>query len=171
MKICPLCQQSYTDDELNFCLNDGTVLRSSYDDAPPTVFMPAPRVTDRMSGQNTAPFGSWQNQSSPPLQQQQQPTSAQQNRGFADGIFPPAQNQTLPTVSLVLSVLSLVLICCHGGIPFGVAALVTGYLGIVNTNKNPSEYGGRGMAIAGIILGALGFFSGIFVALAVLFAK
>lgn len=26
MKICPVCRQTYTDDTLNFCLNDGTVL-------------------------------------------------------------------------------------------------------------------------------------------------
>ena len=29
MKICPRCQKTYTDDNLNFCLDDGVVLQQA----------------------------------------------------------------------------------------------------------------------------------------------
>ncbi len=68
------------------------------------------------------------------------------------------QNQTLAIVSLVLGILGVLLsFCCYGGIPFGIAALITGFLGMKNVNANPSMYGGKGLAIGGMITGAIGF--------------
>jgi hypothetical protein len=48
MKICPRCHKTYTDDNLNFCLDDGVVLQqqSSANEPSPTVFMNQPRPTD-----------------------------------------------------------------------------------------------------------------------------
>lgn len=47
MKICPNCRKTYTDDGLNFCLDDGSVLQFASSDAPPdTVMMQQPLVTD-----------------------------------------------------------------------------------------------------------------------------
>ena len=47
MKICPRCQRTYTDDNLNFCLDDGVVLQQTSSAEPPaTVFMNQPRPTD-----------------------------------------------------------------------------------------------------------------------------
>lgn len=46
--------------------------------------------------------------------------------------------------------------CCYGGVPLGAAALILGYLGLKNANENPMQYGGRGLAIAGIITGVIG---------------
>ena len=48
MKICPRCQQTYTDDNLNFCLEDGSVLTQAQGQAaapPPTVVINEPRIT------------------------------------------------------------------------------------------------------------------------------
>ena len=47
MKICPTCRQTYTDDGLNFCLNDGAMLTavSGQNSPPPTVFMTPPHQT------------------------------------------------------------------------------------------------------------------------------
>lgn len=46
MKICPKCQRTYTDENLNFCLDDGTVLAQTGGGAmPPTVMMNQPRIT------------------------------------------------------------------------------------------------------------------------------
>ena len=67
------------------------------------------------------------------------------------------QNQTLPVVALVLGICSLLFMCCYGGIPFGGAALVLGFLGIKNANENPMQYGGRGLAIGGIVTGVISF--------------
>jgi len=44
MKICPQCRKSYEDDNLNFCLDDGTALAPS-DQGAPTMVMPPPRQT------------------------------------------------------------------------------------------------------------------------------
>ena len=70
-------------------------------------------------------------------------------------------DQTLPIISLVLGVLGFVTICCYGGFPLGLAAVITGYLGMKNADQNPQKYGGKGMAIGGLILGAIGLISGV----------
>lgn len=46
MKICPRCQKTYTDENLNFCLEDGTVLTQAAGPPPETVLMNQPRLTD-----------------------------------------------------------------------------------------------------------------------------
>ena len=50
MKICPKCQKTYSDDSLNFCLDDGAVLTQqtsgAFDVSPPeTILMNQPRQT------------------------------------------------------------------------------------------------------------------------------
>ena len=159
MKVCPNCRQQYTDDDLNFCLNDGGILTKAVDDAAPTIQLNKARTTNQNWGVN-APIEPWQNQSPPqPYQNQNmmnQPWSQQQ--GY---------DQTLPIISLVLGVLSILLTCWCGGFYFGIAALITGYIGMNNANNNPTTYGGKGMAIAGLILGAVSFFGAL---LLVLFA-
>jgi hypothetical protein len=69
---------------------------------------------------------------------------------------PPAgvggQNKTLPIVSLVLGILS---ICCYISPLTGIAALITGFLAIRNINADPNTYGGKGLAIAGMICGGI----------------
>lgn len=156
MKICPQCRQTYDDSEQIYCLNDGGVLEKSGDDAPPTLFMDPPRTTDPNwqssephGWQNPEPVSSWQNQANI------------QNQLFAQPMTIKSQDQTLPTVSLVLGILSFVLICCYGGFPLGIAAMITGYLGMNNANNDPTKYGGRGMAIAGLVLGAVSIVSSI----------
>jgi hypothetical protein len=71
---------------------------------------------------------------------------------------PPAamagQNQTLPIVSLVFGILS---VCCYVGPLTGIVALITGYLGMKNANNDPAQYGGKGLAIAGMITGGIFF--------------
>jgi hypothetical protein len=150
MKRCPTCNHTYLDENLSFCLADGSALVSLVEhqqaEPPPTVIMDFPRQTndqytypDQYPGQ----MSSWQ--ASQPAQPMPPPVMFQ------------GQNQTLPTISLILGIFGLILICCYGGIPFGLAAAITGYLGMQNSNNNPSQYGGRNMAIAGMILGGVSF--------------
>lgn len=143
MKICSICNQTYADDNQNYCLNDGSVLNYAKDEPAPTVFMNAVRPTDQTNWANTNPSNLWNNQ---PLQQHQSFPLAQIQ----------GQNQTLPTVALVLGILSVVLACCYGGVPLGLGAVITGFMGLSNSNKDPMQYGGRGMAIAGLITGGVG---------------
>lgn len=69
---------------------------------------------------------------------------------------PPAgvqgENKTLAIVSLVLGILS---IPCCGFLLFGIGAVVTGFIAKGKADKNPNEYGGRGLALAGIGIGAV----------------
>ncbi|MEP6788754.1 MAG: DUF4190 domain-containing protein [Acidobacteriota bacterium] len=88
-----------------------------------------------------APDASWQNQeigSNTPFQP------------------PPAGtgsvNQTLPIISLILGIASL---CCYISPITGIAALITGYLGMTKANTDPANYGGKGLAIAGMITGGI----------------
>ncbi len=145
MKICPICQQKYTDENLNFCLNDGGILTFSNDNPSPTVIMDSPRRTSPNWTDYQAP--TYQNQ-----QMTQHQTSGMQgvNQNFVHG-----QNQTLPTVSLIFGIIGFLTICCWGGLPFGIVALITGYLGYTNANSNPVSYGGKGLAIGGMILGSI----------------
>jgi hypothetical protein len=155
MKICPNCQQQYPDENLNFCLNDGGAL-TNIDEAAPTVLLNQARTTNETNWANQDPFAPWQNQ---PLQQQQNnPFQAPpQNMAFAQPSYARGNDQTLPTISLVLGILSLLLICCFGGFYFGIAAVIVGFIGMNNANNNPSVYGGKGLAIAGMILGGVSF--------------
>ena len=80
-------------------------------------------------------------------------------------------NQKLPLISVGLGILGFILICCWGGIPFGIGAMVTGYLGFNNANTNPDYYGGRTLAIAGMGIGAILFLISGILALIALAAK
>ena len=69
----------------------------------------------------------------------------------------PAPSQTLAIVALVLGVVALPLVCCCSifSIPVGIAAIVCGIMAMNRANASPMEYGGRGLAIGGIVSGAL----------------
>lgn len=153
MKRCPRCGQTYFEGDLNFCLDDGELLafvpeaeRERFSgDAPPTVILDAPRPTNQQ-WQAAQPPAHWQN--SPP-------PAPVYTGGFYSGVH--HHNQTLPTISLVLGIISCFMVCCAGGIWLGLPAAVLGYLGMQNADRDPDHYSGRGMAIAGLILGIVTF--------------
>lgn len=93
-----------------------------------------------------APVSEWQNQ------------NIGQNTPFQPPVAGQGLNQTLPIISLILGIVS---VCCYIGWITGPAALITGYLGMKNANNDPSQYGGKGLAIAGMIVG--GIFTAIWV--------
>ena len=163
MKFCPKCNRSYTDENLNFCLNDGEYLLNYGDDAPPTMVMDAPRITNQNWQQQPTlnePVERWRNQ---PQNISSQP--------FGAPAFVQSADRTLPTIALVLGVLSILLTCCYIGLPLGLGALITGFLGMKNADNNPTRYGGRGLAIGGIVLGLISILSSMAFILFVLFAK
>lgn len=87
-----------------------------------------------------APEASWQNQ------------SVGANTPFQPPVAGGGQNQTLSIVSLVLGILS---IPCCGFVVLGIGAAVTGFLAKKKADENPALYGGRGMALAGMIIGII----------------
>lgn len=117
MKVCPRCQKTYADDNLNFCLEDGSVLTQAGNAPPPdTVLVNHPRTTappkssSSTAGQ-TGAQGSWG--SSP------QPYSMQ----------PPKKSSK--TWIWVVAILALVVLVCGGGL-VGFFAFVS----TIDTNEN-----------------------------------
>ena len=158
MKKCLRCGQTYSDDTLNFCLSDGELLvemggyaPTQYaDDSPPTLLMNQPRVTNPIDWPQSSPI-QWQGQSMTPAAGQY---------GIAGFTAP---NQTLATWSLILAICSLPMVCCAGGVWLGLPAVIVGFFAMRNADNNPSRYGGRGMAIAGMIMGLITFIISIFI--------
>ena len=95
MKICPTCRKTYTDEGLNFCLEDGSVLTMAQD-APPTMVMQSPPPT------NPNPVF--------PSQQHSQQTWAQQP---SYSIQPKKKSKTW---LWVVGLITLGLLLCGGGI-------------------------------------------------------
>ncbi|WP_405100538.1 DUF4190 domain-containing protein [Micromonospora sp. NBC_01412] len=91
---------------------------------------------------------------------------AQQPYGAAPGYpnagYPQAQGQqnTLGLVSMILGIASIPLVCClYLGVPVGIAAVVTGYLGRQKANQGLASNDGQ--AKTGLICGAVGVGLGI----------
>ena len=97
MKVCPRCQKTYTDDNLNFCLEDGSVLTQANAASPP--------ATDQvLINQTRMP--------SPPNQ-----PGAQGSWGSAPQQFsmqPPAKKGSKTWV-WVVGILGLLVLVCGGG--------------------------------------------------------
>ena len=167
MKHCPRCQKTYEDPALNFCLDDGELLMvlapGRYaDDSPPTVILDQARVTNPAT---------WpQPQQSQPPAQWQQPSPAYQNPQVGQ-TYVAAKDQTLPTIALILGICSLLLICCYGGIWLGLPAAIVGFLGMRNADGDSGRYGGRGLAIGGMVLGTVSFLISLVIAVAAILAN
>ena len=58
---------------------------------------------------------------------------------------------------MALGVASLIMVCCYGGLWLGVPAAVVGFLAMRNADRDPDRYGGRGLAIAGLVIGIITF--------------
>lgn len=158
MKRCPVCGQTYTDTNTNFCLNDGELLSRLVDpladeppptmfadDAPPTLMMGSARITNQTNWQAAQPPAPWQNNQ----------MQASQFGGLPSYLQP--KNHTLPTVGLILGISSLIFVCCFGGIWLGIPAAILGFLGMRNADNMPERFGGRGMAIGAMIIGTITF--------------
>ena len=159
MKRCLKCGQSYVDETLNYCLNDGEPLvrGSDYDppptefadDAPATLVMNQPRVT------NPVDWG-------PSYLAQQQGIPPAQNPHYGMAGYGEPKNQTLAAISLGMSIASIVLVCCLGGVLLGLPAAVVGFIAMKNVDTNPAKYTGRGMAMAGMVIGIITFVMSVF---------
>ena len=172
MKQCPRCRQTYSDDQLNFCLEDGELLTAFAteppptryaDDSPPTLVLDQSRITNPVSWPASpppAPVAQWQ---------PQQPNIT--NRQFETPQFVQSRDQTIPTIALILGILSLPLACCYGGIWLGLPAAVLGFLGMRNADNDRGRYGGRGMAVCGMVLGVISFLVTLVVAFFAIIAR
>ena len=163
MKRCPRCGQGYTDASINFCLNDGELLTQYEPDEPPTLFSGGkPFVDDSpptvlMERGRTTNASNWPTSGVPAQWSGTSPVAPTTPYGL--GSFQLTQDKTLPTVSLILGICAFFMVCCWGGVWLGVPAAVVGFLGMRNAENDPTRYTGRGMAIAGMVLGVVTFFA------------
>lgn len=165
MKRCPKCSQTFADQNLNFCLNDGELLMYEQeaprpfadeppptmfagDDSPPTLMMNQPRETNPTGWANASPPVQWQ-------AQQQIVTPPGQSPVQYSPVY-ASPNQVLGILSLVLGALSITVgWCCYTGVLLGPAAMILGAVAIFQNKSDPTRYGGKGLGIAGIVLGGL----------------
>lgn len=115
MKICPSCRKTYTDDGLNFCLEDGSVLTLATDNVPETMMMNQPRFTDPNPGMGT---------NQPGVQ------SSFGNQGNYS-VQPPKKSSK--AWIWVVGILAVLVLVCGGG--FGAFFL---YVASLDTNSNVS---------------------------------
>ena len=114
MKVCPRCKKTYTDDDLNFCLDDGTVLAQAGNAAPETVMMNQARITDpqpTIASQNISQPTAWN----------QRPTYTQPKKSSKAWLW-------------AVGILGLVVILCGGG--FGILALIGMNMDTSSDNSN-----------------------------------
>ena len=75
--------------------------------------------------------------------------------GYGYGAVPP-KNETLAVVALVLGIAAIPMLClCGSGVVAGIAAVVCGILGRKKIKESPGTLTGDGMALAGLITGAV----------------
>lgn len=88
------------------------------------------------------------------------PVGAGPVTGISGGaIVPAGPTEPLAVWSLVLGILAVLPVCCSFMI-FGIGAVVTGHMAMSSLKKNPNRQG-RGMALAGLIMGYIGVALGI----------
>lgn len=130
MKICPKCQKTYTDENLNFCLEDGAVLAQTGgggDSLPATVLLNPPRPTN--PNQPSDSQSGWSNQN----QFSMQPPPPKKSKNWL----------------WVLGILGGLILLCGGG-SVGLIAWVaslednkrannTNYNSTFNSNNNPTS--------------------------------
>ena len=113
MKICPRCQKTYTDDNLNFCLEDGSTLQQMSGGAPP------PTV-----------------QMNPPSTNPNQPMAGQQQAWNTPQQYAGQPRKKSRAWIWVLLILGLVIVICSGG--FGLLAYIGYKVDQENSNKTVS---------------------------------
>lgn len=167
MKRCPTCNREFTDEWLTFCTQDGTSLMevpSSPYDPSPTLAYPAMPPSVSPSEEPTLDMPDVYR---PPLAQPsaQQPLQA----GWKPPPPPPystAPQQSIAIASLVLGIVSITVgWCCYFGVLTSPIALALGIYALVQIKNDPTRYGGRGLALGGILTGGLYF---VFLALIIL---
>ncbi|MGN9802411.1 DUF4190 domain-containing protein [Micromonospora sp. L32] len=91
-----------------------------------------------------------------PYGQQPYGMPAYPNAGYPQ---PQGQQNTLGLVSMILGIVSIPMVCCYLGIPLGIAAVVTGWLGRQKAAQGLASNGGQ--ALAGLICGGIGLALGL----------
>jgi hypothetical protein len=172
MKRCPTCNQTFDEDWLSFCTNDGTTLienSPATSEPAPTIMSPAPPPPSNPSEPANwnspsgwdAPSGGFgygqfpAQQRSPPVWEPPRPPA-----------YDYGPTQGMAVASLVTGIFSITIgLCCYLGVISSPVAICLGIYSINQIKNSPDKFTGRPFAIAGIVMGTLYF---LFVALIIL---
>src|SRR6266850_945423 len=160
MKRCPTCNQQFTDEWLTFCTQDGSSLvdvPGSSNEPPPTIAYPPPMPPSVSPSEQ--PTMDFPDAYKPPLAQM-----APQPSNPPVWNLPPRPTYVehtktgLSVLSMVLGIVSMTIgFCCYFGVLTSPIAIGLGVFSLFQIKKDPNKYSGKGMAIAGIVAGALYF--------------
>ena len=160
MKYCPQCNTQYTEAWLTFCTQDGSLLRE--DLAPPADPNWDPRIRpttyDDPSEQSTqwlprdpSPGSGWMAPAErEPVERPWQPPAPPYQPQARSSPPPPG----VAIASFIVGIIGVMMgLACAVPIP-GLIAVLLGFLALSQLKKAPNSTG-RGLAIAGIVLGAI----------------
>ena len=170
MKHCPTCSANFDDDDLGYCTDDGTPLLAGanpfgqdaqatklFDEQPVTQVMSAPRPTQY--GVGTPPMQAptpepyrWANESPPAPAPAWTPPPVP--------MYPAIRQQQQTTVailSLVFGLASITIGWICFGLPLGILAMILGFVALSQIRRNPAQYGGKPLALCGLITGGIVF--------------
>lgn len=155
MKRCPTCNQTFEEEWLSFCTQDGTTLLedSTASNAPPSTVL-SPHQADVPAA---LPVWATPSADLPPSSPQWQPPKP------ATPIWqpppPPAyvqpENKGLATAAMIVGIISVTVgWLCLGPIP-GIAAIIMGAVALSQIKKTPDRVGGKPMAVVGVVTGGI----------------
>lgn len=164
MKRCPKCNSTFDEEHLIYCTTDGTVLVLDEDTSalelpetelliePPVTMVMPPRPTEYVPQAPNAPTPpapySWANDSPPAWVPPPPPipyVSAARS----------SQQQGTAVASLILGLISITFGWICGGPIFGLLAVVLAAVALTQIKRNPQQYGGKPIALAGLIMGGI----------------
>ena len=144
MKRCPTCNQTFQEDWLSFCTQDGTTLidESAQPGEPPPTMAP---TADAPSAELPLSSPDWR----PP----ERDMPAWQPPPPPAYVQPPSKN--LAIAAMVLGIISVTVgWICFGPIP-GIASIILGTVALSQIKKTPDRAGGKQMAWIGVVTGSV----------------
>ena len=160
MKYCPQCKRQFSEAWLSFCSDDGTPLVQELTPAADPNW--DPRIREPKVQTPDEPATQWLPREPPVaggwIAPDERPPM---DPGVWQPPAPPAvyprrttPSQGLALASMITGIAGVLLASCFGPVP-GIVALVLGLVALSQIKKSPEKFGGKGMAIAGIVIGSL----------------
>jgi uncharacterized protein DUF4190 len=164
MKYCPQCNKQYAEAWLTFCTDDGSLLRE--DLTPPADPNWDPRIRPTKTDDPSEYTTQWLPGNAPPASGWMMPSDAEPvnrarpaERPWQPPPPPPLpQNRSSPPgiaiASFILGIIGVMIgLACAIPLP-GIIALLLGIVALAQMRSAPNSTG-RGLAIAGIVMGAI----------------
>ena len=166
MKHCPTCNANFVDEELAYCTDDGTLLVDSATTVVPesqeTRVFPEPPVTRVMSPPSPTDYGLGNAQPVPPVPPEPYRWASEPPPAAAWKPPPPPaypisnqQQQTVAILALVFGIAGITFGWICGGPILGLLAVILGLVALSQIKRDSTKYGGRPMAVGGIVTGGL----------------